>query len=137
MMSEMKHRRAVWFLTTIALTLPYVAAAQQAPDRPGKNCLYLKSKGYWAPTLREQRKRTRECLIRFSYEIAAGPKLKSDAGLYAADYCQQAYTYEEEKQALADKRPPNLDAARSRAAAYARLWFDQASALKCTPASAR
>ncbi|GGA54782.1 hypothetical protein GCM10011395_26470 [Sphingomonas psychrolutea] len=123
----------------IAFGFAYLWASQGAVAQnvPGKSCYYPASKGYWAPKLAVQRKRTKECLIRISYEIAARGSPYVDAGLSAADYCQQAYTYEEEKVAAKEGRPLNLDVARTRAAAFARPWIQQALKLKCLPPSAR
>jgi len=112
-------------------------AAPLVQDAPGKTCYYPSSKGYWAPKLGEQRKRTKECLIRISYEIAAGHFSNKEPGLAAADYCQQAYTYEEEKLAAKERRSLDLDAARARAAAFARPWIEQGMKLRCLPPSAR
>lgn len=94
-------------------------------------------KGFWAPKLGEQRTRTKERLIRISYEIAAGRFSKAEPGLAAADYCQQAYTYEEEQLAAKEERSLDLHAARARAAAFARPWIEQGIKLKCLPPSAR
>lgn len=112
-------------------------AGPLAQHAPGRTCYYPASKGYWAPKLDAQRKRTKECLIRISYGIAAGHVSNKEPGLAAADYCQQAYTYEEEKLAMKEGRSIDLDAARARAADFARPWIEQGIKLKCLPPSAR
>jgi hypothetical protein len=112
-------------------------AAPLAQRAPGKNCYYPASNGYWAPKLRGQKARAQECLIRISYEIAAGNFPHKEPGLAAADYCQQAYTFEEEKLAATEDRPLDLEAARARAAAFARPWVEQGIKLKCVPPSAK
>lgn len=118
-----------------------VSAADAAPAKPGADCYYPKFEGYSAPYLREQRHRKRVCLIRFSYEIAAeaaaGRHVAAgyDPALYAADYCQQAYTDEEVMLAKKQNRPLDLQAARTRAAHYAEPWIAQGARLRCVPPS--
>lgn len=136
-MTVCRRRMALIVAFASALIAPFGAAHAVAPDRPGRHCYYPRFDGYSASTLREQRHRTRVCLIRFSYEIADGPSPRVDPGFWAADYCQAAYTYEEEKLSAAERRPLDLDTARIRAAAYARPWFAQAQALRCIPPSRR
>jgi hypothetical protein len=108
-----------------------------APDRPGTTCYYPRFKGYWAPKLRDQRDRTRVCLIRFAYVIASEGSGQLEPGEYAADYCQQAYTYEEEMLSRREHRPLNLDAAGKRAASYARPWVEQGRRLHCLTSGGR
>lgn len=123
-----------------ALSCLWISAANSASlvqDAPGGACYYPAAKGYWGESLAEQRTRTKECLIHISYEIAAGSFPNKEPGLAAADYCQQAYTYEEEKLAAKEGRALDLDAARMRTAAFARPWVQQAIRLKCSPPSAR
>jgi hypothetical protein len=108
-----------------------------APDRPGSICYYPKFKGYRASTLRDQRVRTRVCLIRFAYVIASEGSGQLEPGEYAAAYCQQAYTYEEEMLSRLEHRPLNLDAASKRAASYARPWVQQGRRLHCLTSNER
>ena len=127
-------------LIVLALLCLWPSSGMTAPlaeNAPGRTCYYPASKGYWAPKLKDQRKRTKECLIRISYEIAAAQIPVTEPGLAAADYCQQAYTLEEEKLAADEGRSLDLDAARARAAAFARPWIEQGIKLKCLPPSAR
>jgi hypothetical protein len=132
------HRLNRLIATAVAATaLPATIVQSAAPERPRNSCYYPRFRGYWGANLREQRDRLRVCLIRFSYEIAAGPPIEVDPGFYAADYCQAAYTFEEERRSAAEHRPIELNAARDRAAAYARAWFAQGARLNCIPPSRR